>query len=82
MVEEKLFGLELSTDGLELVRRGGHYFVRYDAGAHQTAWREDEISEQDAMSIGAGRAGEYEVIIRLQRRLGLDANTSNWVPLT
>lgn len=82
MDEEKLFGLELRKDYLEVVRRGGRFFVRYDAGAHQMAWREDEISEQEAMSIGSGRAGEYDVIVRLQRRLGLDANTSNWLPPT
>lgn len=80
MVEEKLFGLELDTDYLEVVRRGNRYFVRYDAGAHQMAWREDEITEQDAMRVGSGKVGEYDVIARLQRRLGLDANTSNWTP--
>lgn len=82
MVEEKLFGLEFDTDGLEVIRRGGRYFVRYDAGAHQIAWRENEISEPDAMSIGTGKGGEYEVMIRLQRRLGLGANSSNWAPPT
>jgi hypothetical protein len=82
MVEEKLFGLELDTDNLEVVRRGDRYFVRYDAGAHQNMWREDEISEPDAMSIGSGRPGEYDVIVRLQRRLGLGAYTSNWMPPT
>lgn len=81
MVAEKLFDLELDKDNLEVVRRGDRYFVRYDAGAHQMAWR-DEISEQDAMNIGSGKAGEYEVIVRLQTRLGLDAHTSNWRPPT
>lgn len=78
MVEEKLFGLDLDSDGLEVIRRGGRYFVRYDAGAHQIAWREDEISEPDAMSIGTATGGENDVIVRLQRRLGPDANSSNW----
>lgn len=80
MDEEKLFGLELATDCLEVVRRGDRYFVRYDAGAHQMAWREDEISEPDAKRVGSGKVGEYDVITRLQRRLGLDANISNWTP--
>ncbi|MGO4391285.1 hypothetical protein AB4Z46_08020 [Variovorax sp. M-6] len=82
MDEEKLFGLELRKDYLEVIRRGDRFFVRYDAGAQQMAWREDEISEQEAMSIGSGRAGEYDVIVCLQRRLRLDANTSNWLPPT
>jgi hypothetical protein len=82
MIEEKLFGPELDKDNLEVVRRGDRYFVRYDAGAHQIAWREDGISEQDAITIGPGKTGEYDVIVRLQTRLGLDANTSNWLPPT
>lgn len=82
MVEEKLFGLELGTDNLEVVRRRDRYFVRYDAGAHQMAWREDEISEPDAMRIGSGKTGEYDVIVRLKRSLGLEAYTSNWAPPT
>jgi hypothetical protein len=44
------------------------------------AWREDEITEDEAKKIASGRAGEYEVIIGLQRRLGLDAYHSNWIP--
>jgi hypothetical protein len=82
MVDQKLFGLELDKGNLEVVRRGDRYFVRYDAGAHQMAWREDEINEQDAMTVGSGEAGEYDVIVRLQTRLGLDAGTSNWQPPT
>jgi hypothetical protein len=80
MDEEKLFGLELKTDYMEVVRRQGRYFVRYDAGAHQPVWREDEINEQDAVTIGSGGPGEYDVLLRLQRRLGLQAYTSNWQP--
>lgn len=79
-MEEKLFGLELQRDCLEVVKRDGRYYVRYDAGAQQMAWREDEITEKVAQEIASGRAGEYEVIIGLQRRLGPDAYKSNWTP--
>lgn len=68
MVDE-LFGLELGTHSLDVVHRGDQFFVRYDAGAHHIVWREDEISEQDAMSIGSGKTGQYDFILRLQRRL-------------
>lgn len=80
MDEEKLFGLQLKTDYMEVVRRQGRYFVRYDAGAHQPLWREDEINEQDARTIGSGGPGEYDALLRLQKRLGLEAYTSNWQP--
>jgi hypothetical protein len=79
-MEEKQFGLELQRDCLEVVKRDGRYYVRYDAGSQQMVWREDEITEDEAKKIASGRTGEYEVIIGLQRRLGLDAYTSNWTP--
>lgn len=79
-MEEKLFGLELQRDCMEVVKRDGRHYVRYDAGAQQMVWREDEITEDEAKKIASGRAGEYEVIIGLQKRLGLDAYKSNWTP--
>ena len=79
-MEEKLFNLHLSTDNLEVVLRNGDYFVRYDAGSQQMVWREDKISAEEALKIESGKTGEYEVIMNLQRRLGLDAYISNWTP--
>lgn len=79
-MEEKLFGFELRRDSLEVVRRDGRYYVRYDAGGQQMAWREDEISEEEANRIASGRSGEYEVIVGIQRRLGPEAYRSNWTP--
>jgi hypothetical protein len=75
--------LSLEEDGIEIVRRDDHYYVRYDAGAHQICWREDEISEEDAVKIKTGRTGEYEVMLGLQKRLlasGIDPYVSNWTP--
>lgn len=79
-MEEKLFGLELQQDCLEVVKRDGRFYVRYDAGAQQMVWREDEVTEAEATKIASGRAGEYEVIISIQKRLGSDAYKSNWTP--
>jgi hypothetical protein len=81
-MEEKLFGLELKRDCLEVVKRDGRFYVRYDADSQQMVWREDEITQDEATKIGSGRAGEYEVMIALQRRLGLDAYKPNWIPPT
>jgi hypothetical protein len=79
-VEEKLFGLDLRTDGIEILLRDGRYFVRYDAGAHQVAWRQDQVTEQEAKKIQSGSRGVSEVLSDLQHRLGLDAFKSNWNP--
>ena len=50
MSEEQVFAF----NALEVVLRGGRYFVRYDAGAHCDAWREDEISEQEFVRLKMG----------------------------
>ena len=83
-MEIRVFG-NLATDGLEVVERMGKYFVRYDAGAHQVAWREDEVSAAELDRIRAGRGGEYAVILDVKRRarmIGNDPNTQNWTPET
>lgn len=81
-METRVYG-DINTGGLEVVCRSDRYFVRYDAGAHQMAWREDEITVDEFKRLCASRADEYEVIIGLQRRLrsqGKDPNCQNWVP--
>ncbi len=80
MSEEQVFAF----NALEVVLRGGRYFVRYDAGAHCDAWREDEISEQEFVRLKMGRAGVQDVLLCLQKRLiglGVDPYVSNWKPL-
>jgi hypothetical protein len=81
-MENRIFG-NLAQEGLEVVERDGRYFVRYDAGAHQVAWREDEITAQEFMQLKSSQAGEYQAIIALQRRLqlqGIDPYQKNWEP--
>lgn len=83
-MERAIFG-NLSSEGLEIVFRDDSYFVRYDAGAHQATWREDEISELEAMTIRSDRTAERETILALQRRLvaaGIDPYKQNWSPTT
>jgi hypothetical protein len=77
-----VFG-KLSLDGLEVVERDGRYFIRYDAGAHQVAWREDEISFEELAQMRSSRPGEYQIVTALQRRLqerGVDPFKQNWEP--
>ena len=41
----------LQEIGVEVVEREGRLFIRYDAGAHQVAWREDEIDTDEFEGI-------------------------------
>lgn len=69
--------------GLELIKRQNRYFVRYDAGAHLCAWREDELSESEAERLQLGEQEQYEVIIGLQKRIqasGKSPYVQNWDP--
>lgn len=73
----------LAEEGLEVVLRGGRYFVRYDAGTHAVQWREDEISPQELERLRLGGEDEYRVIIELQKRLeavGENPYQQNWGP--
>ncbi|NVM74787.1 hypothetical protein FHW83_000547 [Duganella sp. SG902] len=73
----------LTEEGLEVVERQGRFFVRYDAGSHQTAWREDQISNDELVLLKQGGAAEATAIIGLQRRIrvaGEDPNIQNWSP--
>lgn len=77
-----LFG-NLERDGLEIVERGDLLFVRYDAGAHQCAWRQDEITRGEFAELQSGRHGEYRVLMALQGRIrlrGEDPCRQNWIP--
>ncbi len=79
MNEEKIYAF----NALEIIRRGGQYYLRCNAGTHNEAWREDEISEQEVAKIKSGSAGRYEAMIGLQKRLissGIDPYISNWTP--
>lgn len=67
-------------DDLEIWKRNGRFFVRYDAGAHQIVMREDEICEGDALHALKGPQEANDVLLKLQRHLirsGVDPYTSN-----
>ncbi|MCW4456070.1 hypothetical protein OK348_14875 [Flavobacterium sp. MXW15] len=81
-MEKIIFGV-LDEQAFEIVERSGHYFVRHDAGAHQVAWREDEISTADLTLMESGQEGVSMVLAALQQRLaesGVDPYRSNWLP--
>jgi hypothetical protein len=67
-------------DGLVVFTVGTKLYVKYDAGAHQVAMREDEISEEEARRIMSGPAEATKVLFELQRRLaqaGIDPYKTN-----
>jgi hypothetical protein len=79
-MEEKIYG-DIDAEGLEVIRRDGRLFVRYDAGAHQVVWREDEISQADLERMKGGEQAEYRVLLEVQKRIersGQDPYVSNW----
>ena len=68
------------NDGVAVLKDGSKYYVRYDAGAHQVAIREDEISEDEAKQVMSGTAEATRVLFALQKRLtlaGVDPYASN-----
>jgi hypothetical protein len=65
---------------LEIWERGGRFFARYDAGAHQIVMREDEISEAEVLQAKEGEQGVAKMLFALQKRLisaGIDPYVSN-----
>ena len=81
-MDQVVYG-NLQEEGLEVVLRKGHYFVRYDAGAHQTVWREDQITESEFRLIAIGGELEQKTLLQLQKRLkqlGVDPYVQNWLP--
>ena len=72
--------LVYDSDGIQVLRDGDACWIRYDAGAHQIAMREDAISEAEATLAMSGMAGASEVLFALQRRLteaGTDPYAAN-----
>lgn len=75
-MEKKLY-----DDGfLVIFERDSILFIRYDAGSHQIAMREDEISEAEASLVMQGEKEATKVLFALQERLtkaGIDPYESN-----
>lgn len=55
--------------GLMVFDRAGVFFLRYDAGAHQVAIREDEITLEDFKRVMSGEQEATKVLFELQERL-------------
>lgn len=54
--------------GIEIFKRDGRYFIRYDAGEIAVQIREEEITEEEAAKAQKSEGGAYEVLLACQRR--------------
>ena len=81
-MESIVYG-NFNAEGVEVIERGGKHFVRYDAGSHQVALREDEITVFEFAQIKDGGKSQIDVLIQIQKRLaasGVNAYQQNWFP--
>jgi hypothetical protein len=65
---------------VDIYRHHERYFISYDAGSHVDAMREDEISEQEALTAAMGEEAVMKFLFELQERLireGVDPYVSN-----
>ncbi|MBF9003326.1 hypothetical protein [Vibrio nitrifigilis] len=56
-------------NNIKIFTVGNSYYIQYDAGAHQIAIREDEISEGEANIIINDESKLMEVLFAIQKRL-------------
>jgi hypothetical protein len=65
---------------VEVWCRNDRYVAKYDAGAHATTWREDEVTHEEARTILKGPEYANRVLLAIQKRLieaGRDPYISN-----
>lgn len=58
-----------TLNALTILYRDGKYYARYDAGAHQPAMREDEITEAEYRMAIERPENASRMLLRLQKRL-------------
>jgi hypothetical protein len=61
-------GTIFSGFGIEVFKRDGRYFIRYDAGEIAVQFREEEITEEEAAKAQKSEEDAYEVLLACQRR--------------
>lgn len=56
--------------GIILFKRGGKFFVLYDAGHLVGQMREDEVTEEQAVRLQQGEQSAYHVLLEVERSRG------------
>ena len=54
--------------GIEILRREGKPYLRYDSGHFVTQMKEDEVSEDEAAKAQLSEADAYQVLLAVQAR--------------
>lgn len=54
--------------GVEIVKRGERFYIRYDAGEIAVQIREEEISAEDVTKVRKSEKDAYEVLLACQAR--------------
>lgn len=53
---------------VEIIRRAGKLFIRYDSGEIVSKILEDEITEEEAIKAQKSERDAYEVLLECERR--------------
>ena len=54
--------------GIEIFKRDGRHFIRYDAGEIVVQFREEEITEDEAIKAQKSEKDAYEMLLLRERR--------------
>lgn len=56
--------------GIDIIKRSGEYFIRYDTGTIAMIEKESKITLEEALKAQKSESDAYEVIIATQTREG------------
>ncbi|HDC4593649.1 hypothetical protein FGL54_23760 [Enterobacter cloacae] len=56
--------------GIDIIKRNGEYFIRYDTGTIAMIEKESKITFEEALKAQKSESDAYEVIIATQTREG------------
>ena len=56
--------------GIDIIKRNGEYFIRYDTGTIAMIEKESKITLEEALKAQKSESDAYEVIIATQSREG------------
>ncbi|EML9044767.1 hypothetical protein L8Q72_17890 [Enterobacter cloacae] len=56
--------------GIDIIKRNGEYFIRYDTGTIAMIEKESKITLEEALKAQKSESDAYEVIIATQTREG------------
>jgi len=67
-MEARMEEITFSGFGVEIIKRLGRFYIRYDAGEIAVSMEEKEITEAEANKAKLSERDAYEVILACQKR--------------